>query len=210
MLCAAAARLHNSNSLRGGGGFRLEWFRNNKEGKGGNKVPRMSAPLRRRRKGPRAGGDAGRYRTGQGRPARRRGKSFGGRLGAKVSCQDSETDTGCAHPPLPAPAPFTPPCKLRPPPVTRPPANESLLAGLRYYLQARPPARGEHLRPSHASPSAFPRLGKLHSKEASCAVRGSARAGAGLRRPDLEESEQLVPHCFPPPELLLFSISIAL
>lgn len=27
---------------------------------------------------------------------------------------------------------------------------------------------------------------------------------------DVEETEQLVPHCFPPPELLLFSISIAL
>ena len=86
VLSAAAAFLHKSNALRGGGGgVRLEWFRSNKEGKGENKQtesPQDQRTAEEMQEGPPSWGRCRALQNRVGGPVRRGGKSFTGSLGS--------------------------------------------------------------------------------------------------------------------------------
>lgn len=127
----------------------------------------------------------------------------------KVEARDFETDTVRARPPpLYSPAPC--PGKLRPLAVTRPLANGSLPLVPGHYLQVCPDRRVGSIFAPRAPPHfSFPVLGILE-REARGAVGWPEQPGPTSPARKAEETEQLVPHCFLPPDLLLFSISIAL
>lgn len=131
-----------------------------------------------------------------GEKKRLKGDGSGHTARRRRAATDSEIDTGCAHPP----PIYTHPGQPRP---SRPPSSgqwESS-SGPRVLFAGPPPPRAEHLRKVGRPPLTFPALGKLKWK----GERAPPRVGPELAEPassagDLGETEQLGPHCFPPPD----------